>query len=77
MEYTRFPVPTEMKARPRPSIRRCCASDLNYMRKISALFTEFEETGMNKKLGYNSSADLRAACPKFFWSTVTPTLARR
>jgi len=42
------------------------------MRKISALFTEFEETGMNKKLGYNSAAGLRTVYPKFFWSVVTP-----
>ena len=42
------------------------------LRKISALFTEFEETGMNAKLGYTSSAGLRAAYPKFFWSVVSP-----
>jgi hypothetical protein len=42
------------------------------MRKISALFAEFAETGMNEKLGYTSSAALRAVYPKFFWSTVTP-----
>jgi len=30
------------------------------------------ETGMAGKLGYNSSASLRAAYPKFFWSVVTP-----
>jgi hypothetical protein len=42
------------------------------MRKISALFAEFAETGMNEKLGYTRSAELRAVYPKFFWSTVTP-----
>jgi hypothetical protein len=47
-------------------------ADPNYMRKISALFAEFAETGMNETLGYDSSAGLRAAYPKFFWSTVTP-----
>ena len=80
IEYTRFPVPIENEreaATDYPALLR--ASDLigqladpNYMRKISALFTEFEETGMNAKLGYTSSAGLRAAYPKFFWSTVTP-----
>jgi len=36
-------------------------ADLNYMRKVSALFAEFEGNGnMNKKLGHNSSAGLRA-----------------
>ena len=36
-------------------------ADPNYMRKVSALFAE---TGMNEKLGYNSSAGLRAVYPK-------------
>jgi hypothetical protein len=27
---------------------------------------------MNEKLGYTSSASLRAVYPKFFWPTVTP-----
>jgi len=80
MEYTRFPVPAENEAKAAtdyPALLR--ASDLmgqladpNYMRKISALFAEFAETGINGKLGYNSSASLRAAYPKFFWSVVTP-----
>jgi hypothetical protein len=34
------------------------------MRKVSALFVEFAETGMNEKLGHNSSAGLRAVYPK-------------
>jgi hypothetical protein len=80
IEYTRFPVPIENEgaaATEYPALLR--ASDLigqladpNYMRKVSALFTEFEETGMNRKLGHNSSAGLRAVYPKFFWSMVTP-----
>jgi hypothetical protein len=80
IEYTRFPVPAENEAKAAtdyPELLR--ASDLmgqladpNYMRKISALFAEFAETEINGKLGYNSSASLRAAYPKFFWSVVTP-----
>ena len=80
IEYTRFPVPAENEAKAAtdyPGLLR--ASDLmgqladpNYMRKISALFAEFAETGINGTLGYNSSASLRAAYPKFFWSVVTP-----
>ena len=42
------------------------------MRKVSALFEEFEETGTNKALGYSTAAGLRAAYPKFFWSVVSP-----
>lgn len=80
IEYTRFPVPNRNEdpaASDYPALLR--ASDLigqladpNYMRKISALFAEFAETGMNQKLGYNSSAKLRAEYPKFFWSMVAP-----
>ena len=80
IEYTRFPVPADSErkaASDYPALLR--ASDLigqladpNYMRKVSALFAEFAETGMNEKLGYNSPAKLRAEYPKFFWSMVRP-----
>jgi len=80
IEYTRFPVPIENEGEAPseyPALLRASdligqLADLGYMRKISALFTEFEETGMNRTLGYATSADLRAAYPKFFWSMVTP-----
>ena len=80
IEFTRFPVPIENEGSAGsdyPALLRACdlmgqIADPNYMRKISALFAEFTETGMNGKLGYNSSAALRAAYPKFFWSVVTP-----
>jgi hypothetical protein len=80
IEYTRFPVPAENEGKAAtdyPALLR--ASDLlgqladpNYMRKITALYSEFAETGAAAKLGYTSSAGLRAAYPKFFWSVVTP-----
>ena len=80
IEFTRFPVPIENERNSTsdyPALVR--ASDLigqladpNYMRKVSRLFAEFGETGFNDTLGYKSSADLRAAYPKFFWSVVTP-----
>ena len=80
IEYTRFPVPSENEGKAAtdyPALLRAAdlmgqLADPNYMRKISALFAEFAETGFNAKLGYNSSAALRAAYPKFFWSVVTP-----
>jgi hypothetical protein len=80
IEYTRFPVPHENEGEAPseyPALLRASdligqLADLSYMRKISALFSEFEETGTNETLGYASSADLRAAYPKFFWSMVTP-----
>jgi hypothetical protein len=79
IEYTRFPVP-ERGERPGsdyPALLR--ASDLigqladpNYMRKGSALFAEFAETGVNQQLGYKTPATLRAEYPTFFWSQVGP-----
>ena len=47
-------------------------ADINYLRKTAALFNEFRETGMSKKLNYNSAADLRANYPQFFWQRVQP-----
>jgi hypothetical protein len=47
-------------------------ADVNYPRKISALFAEFNEIGTNEKLGYQSVADLRAKYPEFFWTAVRP-----
>jgi hypothetical protein len=41
-------------------------ADVNYLRKIPALFSKFEETGINKERGYSSPADLRADYPQFF-----------
>ena len=80
IEYTRFPVPADNERRGEseyPALLR--ASDLigqladpNYMRKGPALFMEFAETGMSDKLGYKTPAELRAAYPKFFWTSVSP-----
>ena len=47
-------------------------ADINYMRKVSALFNEFRETGAAEKLGYSNAADLRAGYPNFFWGSVSP-----
>lgn len=80
IEYTRFPVPAENERTTEseyPALLR--ASDLigqladpNYMRKGPALFMEFVETGTAKDLGYRTAAELRAAYPKFFWTSVSP-----
>ena len=83
IEYTKFPVPAQNEAAATasyPALLR--ASDLigqladpHYMRKIAMLYTEFEETGANKVLGYKTAGDLRAMYPKFFWSVVTPYIS--
>ena len=80
IEHTRFPVP-EQEQHPStadyPGLLRAAdligqLADINYLRKTSALFAEFRETGVSEKLGYQSSDDLRAAYPSFFWNAVRP-----
>jgi len=48
--------------------------DPNYMRKANALFYEFEETGLNKTLGYNTPADIVYKYPQFYWTNVAPQI---
>jgi hypothetical protein len=45
-----------------------------YMRKANALFYEFEETGMNKTLGYDTPADIVYKYPQFYWKNVSPQI---
>ena len=47
-------------------------SDPRYLKKITSLFYEFEETGMNKVLGYHTPGDLRKNYAKFYWNGVYP-----
>lgn len=47
-------------------------SDPRYLKRIPALFYEFEETGWNQKLGYKNPGDLRQNYPKFYWGNVYP-----
>jgi hypothetical protein len=80
IEHTRFPIPTAEDYQHTddfPGLLRAAdligqMADINYMRKISALFSEFRETGKNIELGYETAADLRAGYPKFFWKMVEP-----
>lgn len=80
IEHTRFPVPADdehSSDADYPGLVRAAdligqLADINYMRKIPALFAEFSETGTAEKLGYRSSEDLRRAYPGFFWKAVRP-----
>lgn len=80
IERTQFPFPEQSKNEPAadfPDLLRAAdligqLGDPNYMRKISALFREFQEIGMNERLGYKTPAELRAGYPKFFWAVVEP-----
>jgi hypothetical protein len=80
IEHTRFPVPEDeahADTADYPGLVRAAdligqLADINYLRKVPALFAEFQETGTADRLGYKSSADLRAAYPGFFWNVVKP-----
>jgi hypothetical protein len=80
IEHTRFPVPEDEQhtsTSDYPGLLRAAdligqLADVNYLRKTSALFAEFRETGASEKLGFRSPDDLRAAYPGFFWKSVKP-----
>ncbi|MCT7951861.1 metal-dependent phosphohydrolase [Ancylothrix sp. C2] len=80
IELTRFPVPTKEDHQDTvnyPGLVRAAdligqLSDPRYLKKISALFYEFEETGTNKYLNYRHPGDLRKNYPKFYWNGVHP-----
>lgn len=46
--------------------------DPHYIRKANALYHEFEESGLNKQLGYESPADLVDKYPQFYWNSIAP-----
>ncbi|BAY20273.1 hypothetical protein NIES2100_00140 [Calothrix sp. NIES-2100] len=80
IELTRFPVP---KAEDHQDTNNYAGlvraadligqlSDPRYLKKITSLFYEFEETGMNKVLNYQTPGDLRKNYAKFYWNGVYP-----
>jgi len=46
--------------------------DPDYLRKIPALFYEFEQFGANEKMGYETPSDIRDGIANFFWKKVNP-----
>ncbi len=80
IELTRFPVPAAEDHQDTNSFAGLVRaadligqlSDPRYLKKITSLFYEFEETGMNKVLGYKTPADLRNNYAKFYWNGVYP-----
>ena len=80
IEYTRFPVPENdhyHNMTDYPGMLRAAdligqMADPDYIRKLSSLFGEFQETGQSVKMGYKTAADLREGYPKFYWSMVSP-----
>lgn len=79
IEFTRFPPrPDRNSSKNSMEPRLVQAADLigqlgdpMYSRKANALYSEFEEVGMNRQLGYSSPADLIDKYPAFFWKNVS------
>ncbi|MBL6718885.1 MAG: metal-dependent phosphohydrolase [Pseudomonadales bacterium] len=46
-------------------------ADPDYMRKLPALYYEFEETGANARMGNDVPGRLRDTYPNFFWTMVS------
>jgi len=85
IEYTRFPYPSpsndvedELTEEEGLLLRGADLigqlGDPNYMRKANALFHEFEEIDLNKKLGYRTPADVIYKYPQFYWQHVAPQI---
>jgi HD domain len=78
IEFTRFPASGEPDTKNNEEGSLVRAADLigqlgdpHYLRKANALYLEFEEAGMNRKLGYTSPADLIDRYPQFYWNSVS------
>jgi uncharacterized protein (DUF2132 family) len=80
IERTRFPVPageSYIDTVYYPGLLRAAVligefGDPRYLNKVSALFYEYEETGLNQSLGYRNPDDLRKDYPNRFWNDVFP-----
>ena len=77
IEMTRFPaLPDRADGAMEPKLVQAAdligqLGDPMYSRKANALYTEFEEIGMNRQLGYSSPADIIDKYPAFFWNSVS------
>jgi hypothetical protein len=79
IENTRFPVPADSDSAQGsdwPGLVRAAdligqLADPDYIRKLPALFQEFDETGANKQLGNKTADDLREKYPSFYWNFVS------
>lgn len=82
IEMTRFPIPDEPFYRDTHTFKGLARAadfigqlgDPNYLRKIPALFYEFEETGENQNTGYQSPGHMRESYTKFYWTVVQPRI---
>lgn len=82
IEMTRFPIPDEEFYNDTHSFRGLARAadfigqlgDPNYLRKVPALYYEFEETGENQNTGYQSPGHMRESYTKFYWNVVQPRI---
>jgi hypothetical protein len=82
IEMTRFPSPDKPEYKPTGTYAGLVRAadfigqlgDPNYLRKIPALYFEFEQLGLNAKLGYKNPEDMRRSYAKFYWNVVSPYL---
>ena len=82
IELTHFPVPDEPKYQETGDFAGLVRAadfigqlgDTNYLRKIPALYYEFEETGVNQQIGYKSPGHMRSNFTRFYWDVVFPYL---
>lgn len=80
IERTRFPVPNDPaydQTDDYPGLLRAAdfigqLGDPGYLRKVPALYYEFEENGVNAQIGYKSPGHMRRAYTKFYWNVVYP-----
>jgi hypothetical protein len=80
IEMTRFPVPNDPEHQATNNYAGLVRAadfigqlgDPNYLRKIPALFYEFEETGANKVMGYHTPGDMRRRYAQFYWNEISP-----
>ena len=80
IEMTRFPVPDEPFYKETHTFAGLVRAadfigqlgDPDYLRKIPALFYEFEETGENERIGYTSPGHMRQNFTIFYWQVVRP-----
>lgn len=80
IERTRFPIPDAPEYAgidDYPGLVRAADligqfSDPRYLNKLNALFQEFDEQGLNKKIGYKTLQDMRDSYPAFYENQVLP-----
>ena len=83
LEMTRFPFTQDDRKNTDRLAGLVRAADLigqlgdpNRLQKCLALFKEFEEIGLNAKLGYQRPEDLRDDNTTFYWKIVSPQIQR-